>query len=150
MKEKGREKKKEREKRKRKEKKDELSSRSSLSVTTPRYIPHFRGQETGPAITHSCICHELNLVIGYIRWPISFLEQQVSLMNDYRGGGEGSASRGGYVSVITDRRGERSSLPIVRSSLLASTREADRNRKKENRVARVVISQQESLVVSFW
>lgn len=87
MKEKGREKKKEREKRKRKEKKDELSSRSSLSVTTPRYIPHFRGQETGPAITHSCICHELNLVIGYIHSPISFLEQQVSLMNDYRGGG---------------------------------------------------------------
>lgn len=97
------------EKERKRKKKDELSSRSSLSVL-PLLDTHFRGQETGPAITHSCICHELNLVIGYIRSPISFLEQQVSLMNDHRGGrgGEGSASRGDYVSVITDRRGERS------------------------------------------
>lgn len=97
------------EKERKRKKKDELSSRSSLSVL-PLLDTHFCGQETGPAITHSCICHELNLVIGYIRSPISFLEQQVSLMNDHRGGrgGEGSASRGDYVSVITDRRGERS------------------------------------------
>ena len=48
------------------------------------YWPHFRGQETGPAITHSCICHELNLeIVRTYCSPISFLEQQVSLMNDY-------------------------------------------------------------------
>lgn len=48
-----------------------------------KYSPHFRGQETGPAITHSCICHELNLEIVHTFTDFVSLEQQVSLMNDY-------------------------------------------------------------------